>query len=82
MGTWFELVKGRNSTWNPDSPTIPSRSETATVSRLGVQGFLTSSSDPNDDSLSVGLEWLDAPDVVPSGTRTRSTFEVIATPPR
>ncbi len=81
-GTWFELVKGRNSTWNPDSPTIRVQVGNRDGLRLGVQGFLTSSSDPNDDSLSVWLEWLDAPDVVPSGTTHTITFEVIATPPR
>lgn len=82
VGTWFELVKGRDSTWNPDSPTIRVNVGNRDGLRLGVQGFLTSSTDPNEDSLSVWLEWLDAPDVVPAGTSHTITFEVIATPPR
>jgi len=82
VGGWFELVKGRGSTWNPDSPTIRIHVGNRDGLRLGVQGFLTSSRNTNDDSLSVWLEWLDAPDLVLGGTTHTITCDVIATPPR
>ena len=49
--------------------------------RLGLQGFLAGTKNPNDDSLSVWLEWLDAPDVVASGTSFDVRFAVDSTPP-
>jgi len=81
VGGWVELVKARGSTWNRDSPTIRVQIRNSGGLRLGVQGFLVSSSNPNDDSLSVWLEWLDAPDTIPAGTRLILTFDVSAIPP-
>jgi hypothetical protein len=81
VGSWIELVKGRGSSWNPDSPTIRIEIKNPGGLQLGIQGFLASSTDPNDDSLSVWLEWIDAPDTIPGGTEQNLEFEVVATPP-
>lgn len=81
VGSWIELVKGRGSSWNPDGPTIRIEIKNAGGLRLGIQGFLAASTDPNEDSLSVWLEWIDAPDTIPAGTQQNLEFEVIATPP-
>ena len=81
VGSWIELVKGRGSSWNPDSPTIRIEIKNPGGLQLGIQGFLASSKDPNDDSLSVWLEWIDAPDTIPAGTEQNLEFEVVATPP-
>lgn len=82
VGGWVELVKGRGSRWNTDSPTIRIRLKNRAGLRLGVQGFLASSTKPNDDSLSVWLEWMDAPDTIPRGMSKTLEFELTATPPR
>lgn len=81
VGSWIELVKGRGSAWNPDGPTIRIEIKNPGSLQLGVQGFLAPSTDPNDDSLSVWLEWITAPDTIPSGTDQTLEFELIATPP-
>jgi hypothetical protein len=81
VGSWIELVKGRGSSWNPDSPTIRIEIKNPGGLQLGIQGFLASSKDPNDDSLSVWLEWIDAPDTIPAETEQNLEFEVVATPP-
>lgn len=81
VGSWIELVKHRGSDWNPDSPSIRIVIKNGAGLRLGIQGFLDTSTNPNDDSLSVWLEWLDAPDSVPSGTAWKLEFEAIASPP-
>src|SRR5262249_21140816 len=65
LGNWFELVKEPVSMWFPDSPTI--RIEIAdrfgVPGRLGLRAYLGDSvkgkRNPNDDSLSVWVEWLD-----------------------
>jgi plastocyanin len=81
IGTWFELVKTEGSTWFPDSPTVHVDITDKDGLRLGLQGFLDTSTDPNDDSLSVWLEWLDAPDTVARGTGFDLGFQVVSTPP-
>ena len=82
IGGWVELVKGRGSVWNPDSPSLRVRIRDRAGLRLGLQAFLIPSANPNDDSLSVWLEWLDAPDTVPAGSQWNLTFDLTATPPR
>ena len=52
----------------------------APVGQLGVQGYLAATTDHNDDSLSVWLEWVDAPAVVPAGTTIQARFRIVATP--
>ena len=47
---------------------------------LGLQGFLASTLDPNDDSLSVWLEVLGAPDTLAVGTAFDVDFRVTAVP--
>jgi tetratricopeptide (TPR) repeat protein len=83
LGSWLELIKTPGSRWFPDSPSIrlefPRRSRVP--GRLGVQGYLLDSENPNDDSLSVWVEWLDAPEVLAPGTTLELEARVIATPP-
>lgn len=82
VGGSFALLKDNAAGWNPGSPSIEIviDSVSAPVGSLGVQGYLAATTDHNDDSLSVWLEWVDAPAVVPAGTRIEATFRVIATP--
>jgi hypothetical protein len=81
VGSWIELVKGRGSRWNPDGPTIRVEIKNAAGLQLGVQGFLDESTDPREDSLTVWLEWIAAPDNVPAGTDRSLEFEIVASPP-
>ncbi len=83
VGNTFTLLQDDQATFNPDSPTIAVTidSLTGVVGRVGVQGFLAASTDPNDDSLSVWLEWIDAPATITSGTTISGSFTVTATPP-
>ena len=83
LGSWFELVKEPGSTWFPDSPSIrvDIRDRRGVPGRLGIQGFLAKTQDENDDSLSVWVEWLDAPEVVPAGKSLGIDFLITATPP-
>lgn len=90
VGSWFELVKGPGSTYSPNSPTIRVAIDEITMNGsdfqglLGVQGFLFF--DPNEphpetsDSLSVWLEWVDAPATIPQGTALAAHFTVTAVP--
>lgn len=79
VGGWIELVKNPGSTWFPDSPTIRIDLNDTGGLRLGVQGFLAATTNPNDDSLSVWLEWLDAPNIIASGTSLGVRANVVAT---
>jgi hypothetical protein len=83
LGCWFELVKEPGSTWFSDSPTIRVEiSDCENISQqLGIQGFLAATQNPNDDSLSVWLEWLDAPNPIPASTSSSLSFKVRATAP-
>jgi hypothetical protein len=83
LGGWFELVKEPGSIWYPDSPTIRIElvDRSRVPGRVGVQGYLADTRDPNGDSLSVWVEWLDAPQVIKAGTNLRLDVRVIATPP-
>ena len=82
-GGYFELVKGTGSSWNPTSSSV--RVDVVSLSgitgRIGIQGWLAKSTDPNDDSLTLWPEWIDAPPTIPSGTTYEATFTVTATPP-
>ena len=83
LGSWFELIKEPGSTWYPDSPSVRiDIMDTPDFSgRLGIQGSLAESTNPNDDSLSVWVEWIDAPSTVPAGTTINLQFRITATPP-
>ena len=61
LGSWFEVLKTPGSTWSLDSPSIRVSIVNDGGLRLGLQGFLANSANPNDDSLSLWPEWLDAP---------------------
>lgn len=82
VGGNFTLFKDTAATWNPGSPSISVKllSVSGAPGALGVQGFLATSTDPNDDSLNVWLEWVGAPATVTAGTAITATFEVTATP--
>ncbi len=79
LGGWIELVKSPGSTWFADSPTIRIDLTNTHGMRLGIQGFLAGTTNPNDDSLSVWLEWLDAPDTIAIGTNLGIEVDVVAT---
>lgn len=83
VGGGVTLFKDNAGTWNPGSPSIEIRmvGASAPVGSLGVQGYLASTTNPNDDSLSVWVEWIDAPDVIAAGTTLSVGFLVTATDP-
>ncbi|MCB1968419.1 MAG: family 16 glycosylhydrolase, partial [Candidatus Accumulibacter sp.] len=81
LGSWIELAKAAGSTWSPDSPTVRLVISNPHGLRLGVQGFLASSLNPNDDSLSVWPELLDPPNTLQQGSSYSVDFEVIAVAP-
>lgn len=79
----FALLKDTLATWNAGGPSVEIVVEevSAPVGQVGVQAYLAGTTDPNDDSLSVWLEWVDAPAVVSAGTRIEARFRIVATPP-
>lgn len=83
VGGSFALLKDNAATWNPGSPSIEIIIDEVTgpVGQLGVQGWRLDSANPNDDSLSVWLEWVDVPPVVTAGTTVGVSLTVVATPP-
>ncbi|WP_299162690.1 family 16 glycosylhydrolase [Accumulibacter sp.] len=81
LGTWIELVKGAGSSWHPDSPTVRLVISNPNGLRLGVQGFLANTLDPNDDSLSVWPELLDPPSSLVPGASYAVDLEVFAVAP-
>jgi hypothetical protein len=81
LGSWVELVKGAGSDWFPDSPTIRLVISDPHGLELGLQGFLVSSLNPNDDSLNVWTELLNPPKTIAKGTNYKVDFEIIAVPP-
>jgi len=82
-GGYFELIKEPGSIWYPESPSlrVDLSSVTGVTGRLGIQGWLAATTDPTADSLSVWLEWMDAPAVLPSGALYGISGSVTATPP-
>ena len=83
VGGYFELIKEPGSSWYPTSPSIriDLLGMTGLTGRVGIQGWLANTVNPNDDSLSVWLEWLDAPTTIPSGATYEMSYSVTATPP-
>jgi hypothetical protein len=81
-GGSFALLKDNAASWNPGSPTIEIiiDSVTSPVGQVGVQAYLADTVNPNDDSLSVWLEWIDAPPVISAGTRIDVQLRIVATP--
>lgn len=82
VGGEFTLYKDTAATWNPGSPSITVKlvSLSGAPGALGVQGYLAPSTNPNDDSLNVWLEWVGAPATINSGTVISATFQVTANP--
>ncbi len=83
VGSKFTVVQDTAATFNPNSPTIEVTIDalSGVAGRVGVQGYLTNSVNPNDDSLSVWLEWMDAPASVANASVITGTFTVRALPP-
>jgi hypothetical protein len=83
VGSTFLVVQDDEATFNLTSPTIEVTidSVSGAAGSLGVQGFLSSSTDPNDDSLSVWLEWTGAPSSIAASSVITATFTVRALPP-
>ena len=80
VGGSFTLYKDTSATWNAGSPSMTVQLVSITgATGLGVQGYLDTSTNPNNDSLSVWLEWTGAPATVNSGTVISATFKVFAT---
>ena len=75
-----QLIKTPGSTWFPGSPNLQVTVLDDGGARLGLQGFLAASNDPNDDTLSLWFEFLDAPDVIPANSRYDQRFQVRAEP--
>ncbi len=83
LGGSITLFKDNRAVWNPGGPSVRVRllSLTGISGQLGVQGYLADSTNPNDDSLNVWIEWMDAPAVIPGGTQFQAVFRVTANPP-
>jgi hypothetical protein len=92
IGRGVALFKDKQATWNPESPSVEIRIDALNVKTpggppggvtplVGVQGYLASSTNPNDDSLNVWLEWLDAPATIIAGTTITAEFRIVATHP-
>ncbi len=92
IGRGFALYKDKQATWNPESPSVEVRIDALNVKTpggppggaaplVGVQGYLASSTNPNDDSLNIWLEWLDAPTTILAGTIITAEFRIVATHP-
>ena len=73
----------RNTPGSPDSPSISATfiSSSRSSMKTGLQGFLTGSTAVNDDSLSVWLEWLNAPERFREGESVSAELEILAHPP-
>ena len=82
VGGFFELLKEPGSTWYPTSPSmrVDLVSLTGVTGRVGIQGWLAATTAPNDDSLSVWLEWIDALATIPLGAAYEATYLVTASP--
>ncbi|MDX2114489.1 MAG: dockerin type I domain-containing protein [Planctomycetota bacterium] len=83
VGGSVTLFQDNDATFNPGSPSIEVEltSISGAPGALGVQGFLASSTDPNDDSLNAWIEWVGAPAVIPAGTTINVTLVLRATAP-
>ncbi len=92
IGRGVALYKDKKATWNPESPSVEIRIDALNVKvpggpppgatpLVGVQGYLASSTNPNDDSLNVWLEWLDPPTTILVGTTITAEFRILATHP-
>jgi len=80
IGSWFELVKSPGSTWFPESPSVRVAILDRGSLRLGLQGFLAATTNPNDDSLNVWLEVLDVGNVLKAGSSISASLEIVTTP--
>ena len=84
VGHWFELVKEPGSLWFPDSPSIRVdivRPE-GDHRRIGIQGLMDRTLKPNEDSLTVWVEWMDVPNRLDRGKSIDFRWKITATPPR
>lgn len=85
----FELIKTqeslgkRNSPGSPDSPSVSVKLLNSSLGEkeLGVQAYLAESISPDDDSLSVWLEWIQCPSIIKAGTRIEAEFEIKVSAP-
>lgn len=82
VGGSCALLKDNAGTWNAGSPSMELQvlSVSAAASQLGVQGYLAGTTDPNDDSLSVWVEWMNPPATITAGTVIQGTLRLTATP--
>jgi hypothetical protein len=80
VGRSFWLYQDNGANFNQGSPTIEVEltALTGAPGTLGVNAFLDSSTNPNDDSLSAWIEWTGAPATINSGTVITATFTIRA----
>jgi hypothetical protein len=82
LGSWFEVGKGMGSIWSWDSPSLRVEilQTEGLTGRLGLQAFYLQTGNPNDDSLSIWIESIDAGSSIPAGTRITGHFRLTAFP--
>ena len=70
----------RNTPGSPDSPSVRATivDSTLPLDQIGIQAVLVDSTNPDDDSLSIWCEWLDAPSVLRDGLSVSSSVECSA----
>jgi hypothetical protein len=81
LGSWIELVKGAGSDWYPDSPTVRLVIKNPHGLKLGLQGWLAATTNPNHDSLNLWPEVLNPPTTLVKGRTLKADFDVIAVAP-
>lgn len=83
VGRSFWLYQDNGGTFNPGGPSVEVEltSLTGAAGSIGINAFLASSTNPNDDSLTAWIEWTGAPAVIPGGTVITATFTIRATEP-
>ncbi len=86
VGGTLTLFQDNGATFNPGSPSVEVTLQSISgppgvAGSLGVQAFLATSTNPNDDSLSAWIEWVGAPATISAGTSITATFLVRATEP-
>ena len=72
----------KNSPGSPDSPSVRIQITESSIplQEIGVQGFLETSENKNDDSLSIWAEWIKAPTYLEKGFEITFSAEVSAFP--
>jgi hypothetical protein len=90
VGPWFAALKEPGSSWYPDSPSVRIDVASATIAypsssaaplSLGLEGFRTGSTDPNEDSVTLWPEVPGTRATLPAGTDIEVAFQAASSPP-